>query len=403
MATTLANLNTSIDDKRRSTGSGTISSTGNGFRAINSTLQLWNMQHEWPWQKEFTNFNYNEGITWYTVPSNFKAVLDVRPVRPPQTDEFYMVTGNAFDSAELLAFRFGITEVTQTRYLRMKYAGNKTTINNATDTGTGTWTASGGVSNLADDSYEFFDLTASVSFDYTGTTGTVSTTLASAIDVSRYAQRSSFYVNVFLQSVTGLTGVVLKVGNSASNYLTTTVTTDYLGNALAVGWNRVKLTWDGSTTVVGTLTNSTFQYTALTITYSGSVTTYNNRMENWFVTENIPIRLDYYSSAMVIDISASNAKLQIFNDSAATSDTPMWTGEWDWVTEEFVNSVMEIIFNLTGEADDQADANVKIKEQVDNLKRKIPSSRRYPQISMTVDLNETRGGRPSYWNKYKNY
>ena len=57
MTTTLNDLNTVINDRRRDTGTNSIDMTTVGFRAINSTLQIWNGVHDWPWTIKTVNFN----------------------------------------------------------------------------------------------------------------------------------------------------------------------------------------------------------------------------------------------------------------------------------------------------------------------------------------------------------
>jgi hypothetical protein len=204
--------------------------------------------------------------------------------------------------------------------------------------------------------------------------------------VERYAQRSTVYFDVFLQDVADFTSITLKVGSSSSDYITGSITTDYLGNALVSGWNRCSLVWNGSTTVVGTLDTSAFDYLQVTIAYSSNPSTVSNRIENFFISENIPVVMEYYTHFMVTDIS-SGTKEQTFTDSSATGDTTLWTEDWDYVNEAFVNSVLEIIFWMTGELDDRAVAIERIRGFIEPLKAKMPSRQRYPKMQIVPDLN----------------
>lgn len=390
MSTTLSNINTLVNDRRRDTGSSSIDMTANGFRAVNSALEIWNSMHEFPWQLERTTVQYNVGIDTYTLPTNFKAFKQVKPKKGQKTNNPVMFTNNGFETQILTQYRFALQSKTQTQRLRLQYAGNMALLNGATTyNGNGTWVGATAISNVATDPYEFLELGGSTKFDYSGTSGTITNSTFNAVDVSRYAQRGAFYASVYLQSVTSLTSIVFKVGTDSSNYLSGTITTDYIGNALVVGWNRIKLTWDGSTSQTGTVTNTSFGYLQLTIAYSVNPVTVSNRIENFFVSENVPVDIDYYTSNMVQ--TSAGTKTQIFSNSANTTDVPLWSGEWDWVTEGFINSVLEMVFWMTGEYTDRQTAIDNIQKQVNLIKIKAPSGKLYPTLNQTVDLNNFNG------------
>lgn len=391
MSTTLANINSLINDRRRDTSNGTLDMTAEGFRAINGALQLWDQLHDWEWQIAKTTIVYNEGVDTYPIASSlaFKSVLDIRPQREvDKNDELYYLSNNKFDSDRIHSYKFAIKTEDQGQYLRLKYAGNKAILNAANSLAdNGTWVGATAISNVATDEYESFNGGGSVKFDYSGTSGTITNSTMNAIDVSRYAQRSTIYFDVYLQSVADFTSITLKVGSSASDYITAAISTDYLGNALVAGYNRCKITWDGSTTVVGTLDTSAFDYIQATIAYGSDPATVSNRIENFFISENIPMTLEFYSHNMVIDVSASNAKLQSFNDSSATTDTTLWTGRWDFVNEAFINSSMEIINWINGDSTSRDIAVERITAFLKPLQAKLPSRRRYPQMSLVADIN----------------
>lgn len=403
MSTTLANITQLADDRRRSSSTAIIDWTGNGFRGVNGALQIWNQIHDWPWQVESVNFNYNEGITYYPISStlNFKAILNVSPFRTAElSNTLYYVTNNYFDVDFIHTWKLAVQTTAQSQILRVKYTGNTISVAPATSViGNGTWIGAGGISSVSANSYDSFDLSASLVFNYTGTSGTLTDTMTSAIDLSLYAQRSVFYFNYFFQSVTNFTSFTLKIGSSSSNYITGTITTDYLGNALVVGWNKCKLVWDGSTTTVGTPVTTAIAYVQLTVTYGSSSTTVGNRLENLFVSENVPMILQYYSNNMVT--TSAGSKSEIFANSASTTDTALWSGNWDYVNEAYINSLMEIVAWLNGDVDDRTIAVQRISAFVEPLKSKLPSRRRYAEVSMATDINGSpqRRGNPLKFNR----
>lgn len=408
MSTTLANIETLADDRRRSTSSAVIDWTGNGFRAINGALQIWNQTHNWLWQSEIYNFNYNEGINTYALASSldFKAVIDVKPFRPYEKNrELYFLSNNKFDSDMIHQFKFGIDTNTQLQYLRLKYSGQKAVVNSASSLAdNGTWVGATAISNVATDPYQFLNQSASVSFNYSGTSGTLTNSTMTAFDLSSYAKRSTFYFNVYFQSVTNLTSVTLLVGSDASNYITGTITTDYLGNDFVVGWNTLKLEWSGTTTMVGTVVNTAINYIQVQIDYSVNPTTTGNSIENFFVSENVPMTLEYYSNNMVV--TAAGVKSQVFASAAATTDLALWTGTWDYVNEAFINSVMEIVAWLNGDQQDRAIAVERINAYIEPLKTKLPSRRRYAEASLVADVNLATNKRwgwgSAWWGNWSN-
>jgi len=390
MSTTLSTLNTLINDRRRDTTSNSVDMQTDGFRAIIGALQIWNTEHDWPWQITKTLIDYNEGVDTYRLSSSlaFKAILDVRPQRQDgKKTEFKYLSNNKFDSDSVYSYKTAIKTEDQKKYLRLKYTGETLQLHDlASVTANGTWVGASAISNVEQDLYESFSGLGSLKFDYSGTSGTLTISDMTAQNVTRYAQRSKIYFDVYLQSVTNFTSITVKVGSSASDYITAAITTDYLGNALVVGWNRLVLDWNGTTTVVGTPDETAFDYVQFTVAYSSNPSTVSNRIENLFISENVPVVLEYYANFMCYDVSAAT-KLQSFNDSSATTDYPLWSEEWDLVNEAFVNSVLEIIFWMTGETKERETAIERIKAFVDPLKAKLPSRRRYPSMQISPEVN----------------
>lgn len=386
--TTLNDINNLVNDRRRDSGTNSIDMTADGFRAVNSALDIWNQTHDWEFQIEETLINYNKGVTYYDVPKTsgtvvFKAPIDLRYYRTPRTAEFDRVAETSFDSDTLKTRRFAISTTGQAERIRIEASGNTAQIHTLGDTDDGTWTASGAISDLTDDSYEYFDLSSSVKFTYSGTNGTVTITGISARDLTAYQDRSSIYWNARSDSWTGWTSMTLKLGSDASNYYTASVTSDYLSeDPVADRWTKFKIAWS-SLTSVGTPVITGIDYIQLQVQFSSdpSATMW---IENLFVSEDVPLLFEYYSTNMVTDVSATT-KIQRFNDSASTSDRPLWSGKWDWANEAFVNSVLEIIFFMTGEYNDMSIAVNNIQKIVENLKAKLPSRRRQSEITMKIE------------------
>lgn len=391
MATTLATLNALINDRRRDTTSNTIDMTGDGFRAINSALDIWSSLHDWPWTIKTVNFNYNPGIDKYalnSIASDFKSPLTIKPYKKDVSDrELWMVSQLKFDSATTKPNRFAVANENGIQYLRCKTQyGTSATIHSCTDyDDDGTWVGATAISNVGNDEYEGYSLPSSVKFDYSGTSGTLTNDSFSAVDLSSYKNRSNLYFDIYIPESTNLTGITLKWGSSNANYYQVTSTTNYVGESFSDGWNRVRFSWNSPTTV-GTPVDSAIDYLQVTIAYSIDPALTDFRIQNFVISENVPLTLTYYSTNMVYDVSGAT-QLQKFNDAADTTDYPLWSGRWDTVTEQFVTSVLEIIFFMTGEYADMSISRNKIQEIVEPLKARYPSQVRYPATFITSDIN----------------
>lgn len=393
MSTTLAEINALINDRRRDSTSNTIDMTGDGFRAINSVLDLWSQSHDWPWTIKDVKFNYNSGIDWYsldTIASDFKTPLTLKPYKNEnKSEEFWMVAQSKFDSAQTKTRRFAITDMNGKQYLRMNAGyGNKVSVHTATQyNNDGTWVGDTAISNVSTDEYEGFELPTSVKFDYSGTSGTLTNSTMTSVDLNSYADRSNLYLDLYIPEVENFTSVTIKFGSGAGDYYQITTTTDYLGETPSEDneWYRFKFSWNSPTTV-GSPDITAIDYIQITLSYSVDQSATGFRIQNIFISENVPVVLTYYSNNMVYDVSAG-IQTAHFTDSGDTTDYPLWSGKWDVVTEAFINSVLEIIFFMTGEYTDFGISKQKINEIVEDLKQKHPSRRRKPATFITVDLN----------------
>lgn len=392
MSTTLSTITQLIDDKRRDSTENSMTSAQR-LRAINSALNIWNSLHDWPWTINDVNFNYNAGIDTYPIPvTDFKFDVTLKPFKGEKVKEFWKVSENKFDSAITKVNRYCIANNAQKQYIRVKSnTGNQSQINTATAYDeNGTWVGASAVSGVYTDEYEGFTWPSSVAFTYTGTSGTLTNSTMNPVQMDMFENRSNLYCDIYISDTSDLTSFSLKWGSSSTDYNTVTSTTDYLGEAFQVGWNRVKFAWNNVTTV-GTPDVSAIDYLQLTIAYGSDPGGVLMRVQNFFVSENVPMTLRYYSNNMVYDVSAA-AQTQVFTDVSATTDYPLWSGQWDAVTEQFVNSVMEIAFWMTGEYNDMTVAQNKIAEIVTPLKARYPTQKRQTSFFLTTDTNLNEGG-----------
>ena len=147
-----------------------------------------------------------------------------------------------------------------------------------------------------------------------------------------------------------------------------------------MGWNKFSFNW-ANATKVSTPSSSAIDYIQFIFNYGSDPNDEDFRLENLFVSEDVPLVLEYYSQNMVDN---SGTKEQVF-DGASDDDTALWTGQWDYVTETFIEAVMEIIGIETGELTDMSIAQARQRELAQSLTSRIPSRRRQPSLFMNVD------------------
>jgi hypothetical protein len=384
---TLAYIKNRINDRRRDSGNFAVDMTAEGFRAIQTIIDFWQQNHDWEFTIQKETFNFYKGITWYSTPIDFKVDIDLTPKRNSQKSiTFQKVSAGDFDSAILKLNRYAIVVDNRIKYLRMESnLGSTAQVHSLTNPAEdGTLVGAGDISNVAQDSYETFDFASSISFDFDGTSGTLTNSTMTAKDLSKYLNRSKIFMNVYLPIVSNFTSIALKVGSDDSNYYLVTATTDYLGNTPEIGWNKFEFDiWDSS---VGSPDMSNVDYFQLTFTYGSSTTATGFRIENLFISEEVPIYLEYYSNYMVYDVSDSS-RVKNFNDASATTDYPLWDGDGDWefVTNSFVEACLVEINLISGEIDDATIAQERQSTILTDLKQRLPSRRRRPQLQFSLE------------------
>lgn len=395
MATTLADITALAKDRLRDQSGQSIDFTANGFRAINSTLRIWNEVHDWPFTIKQVNFNFNPGIDTYSIDgliSDFKYPLTIKGYKPfMKYAEYWMTSPLRFDSAYIYPRRFAVQNVSGIQTLRLaSLDGSRASINTATAYNqNGQWVGASGIGTVATDLYEGYSMPSSVSFLFNGTSGTLTNDATSyptftPVDLSIYQNRSNLYFDIYIPATTNLTSFTLKWGSDSSNYYSASATTDYVGAVFIVGWNRIKMSFVSPTTV-GTPVVGAIDYLQLTVTCSGSTNLGLFRVQNFWVSENVPIQMTYYSNNLVS--TSAGVQSQVFASAAATTDYPLWSGRWDIATEAFIDSLLQILFWMTGESDDMKIAISKITDIIKPLKERYPSQRRYPSVVITTDTN----------------
>lgn len=150
---------------------------------------------------------------------------------------------------------------------------NAPTIINEIDsiTNNGTWAVGGTGSSLALNSTNFVQGAGSLEFNMTVGAGYIENSTMSAVDLSLVRLQSSFFVWVYVPTGANLTSVELRIGSSASNYYSLTVTQTQQATAFVNGWNLCQFSWSAMS-VTGSPSSSAINYARVTLNMTGTNT-----------------------------------------------------------------------------------------------------------------------------------
>ena len=171
----------------------------------------------------------------------------------------------------------------------------------------GTWaTFSAGSSGVVADTVNFVEGAASIRFNLesgTTTAGIVNSTLT-AFDLTEYVNLGSVLVWAYIASTTNLTNFIIRIGSSASDYYTQTITTAHDGTAFQAGWNLLRFSF-ASMTETGTVADTAADYVALYMTKDTSKADDFYAFDDLQLHTGEPFNLVYYSSYPWQDTNAS--------------------------------------------------------------------------------------------------
>ncbi len=238
--------------------------------------------------------------------------------------------------------------------------------------GGGTWVVSStGATNLVADSDDFVRENASLKFDLSAVTiataGIKNTTL-NVFDLTNYiGGNGAVFVWAYIVSTANLTNYILKIGNDASNYYQTTVTTASDGTAFRTGWNllRFNLTAPAS---AGTVTATTCRYVEVYMTKSTSkISELGYRFDGVYLKKGEKNNITYFSK-----YGWQNSSGTYIENSTADSDLLMAdTDEFDLFVAKGIEIAGQEVDEITASTNNAA----KYKERKIAYERANPSDR----------------------------
>ena len=175
------------------------------------------------------------------------------------------------------------------------------------------WTAGGSASGITLDETVFWQSPASFRFLLTGASvGTITKTISSQ-DLTSYVGVGVVFLAIRTPSAANLTSIELRIGSSAANYYSVTVTVAFLGAFTANEWILVAFDLATATTV-GTPVVTAITYAQVRVTHAATLT--NFYVGQLFISLPSPHDM-IYSSAAFFQASGANPSQTI----TATSDS----------------------------------------------------------------------------------
>lgn len=211
-----------------------------------------------------------DDVTRYAAPSDIKGdkVIDVYPqVNRMGADNFTRVFPESFDR-EATQNTLSVENRNGLKFLRLREEVS-TPMTVVTDVNSATgWSVSNGASNLQLDQLNFVTGNASIRFDISGSAAAIENSTLSAVDLSTIDEQTSLFVWVFIPNGTTVSSFTGRIGSSASNYFSKTVTVTHAGQAFSEGWNLLRFSFDGATET-GTVDWSAITYVRIDFTFNG--------------------------------------------------------------------------------------------------------------------------------------
>ncbi len=196
----------------------------------------------------------------YTLPVDLKGtkIIDIRPqANRTYLDKYLNIYNQAFDIGKSYSYQptFSVLYNTGLKTIRINnnLIINGISLNQADGlTNNGTWTGTGGATNLRQDNLQFVTGTASsVEFDTLAgqSTATLTNNTMTAVDLTTHLNQSQIFFWTYLPTAANVTSVEIRWGSSTSNYWSKVLTTTQQQVAFANGWNLLEADWSTATKV----------------------------------------------------------------------------------------------------------------------------------------------------------
>lgn len=292
------------------------------------------------------NISLYSGVFDYPIYENiYEAdLVDIRPqgVSRPIWDFTVKTnqanfdrTKNYFTNGTRASFQYN----NGTPIIRIVTQGTKTkAILDPMNSTTG-WTAAGTASSLALDTSSYWESPASLRFNMTTGTGTLTKALSST-NLSSYTGIGVAFLAVYIPSVANLTSITLRLGSSASDYYSVTSTSGFTGAWTENNWLLVPFDFSTASTT-GTPDWTAVDYAQIIVDATGTQT--NFHVGNLFISLPTPYQILYQSPSIFL---ATGAATPLPTITANTDEIILNTAPYNIYLYEAAYAVLE---NMSGD------------------------------------------------------
>lgn len=335
MSVPLSQLLSELPETTRNSTTGALDNTKR-TRALNRILQEMQDYGDWEFTKRTNTFFFIDGVYEYSLENylgatcqdndgstailDFKNPYDLRPVNIADISLEYKEVRDVKAKIRRNRFNYEYGVENDTISIGFPRAVSAQLHNCDSLTANGTWAASSDATNLTIDTVIFAEGAGALNFDTSaGTSLVVTNSTLTSVNLETLKNKSHLTMKVDLPTITNFTSVRLRWGSSASDYYEKTETAPAANQTIVAGRNFFAFRW-ADATETGTPDDTAIDYLQVVITYSGSTTDTDFRIDDIRVGQETEMELEYYSLAMVQD-SAGDYQLEFNADSVTQSDT----------------------------------------------------------------------------------
>lgn len=244
------------------------------------------------------------GIFDYTCATDLKAygIIDVPAQAKRDDGAFFLIPPTEFDIKKP-AGAVAIDDFNGVRSLKIASQVEDFSIVlselDSITSGGGTWALFGDATGVAADIDDYVKGNGALKFNISavgGTTAGIQNSTLNSVDITDYlGGNGAVFVWAKINSTTGLTNYILRLGNDASNYYSKTVTTQADGTAFVAGWNLLKFDLT-SLVETGSVDDTVIDYAVIYMTKLGSKISESDYKFDWLVLKRgVTANVKYYS------------------------------------------------------------------------------------------------------------
>ena len=248
--------------------------------------------------ERLTNIYFNREFRKYAAPSDFRDPISLRDLTRSHSPRIHRFSP-AFVAQKEFGDMYAVQENSPVRFFDILHSSSlvsQTIFADCDDlTDEGTWASVSNISNIATNTVTKHKGAGSIEFDISGAASAeIKFTRSSVVDVSSYTEHQG--IGLYMWLPTAPTQVTIKWGNDASNYFSKTVSAQASGEAFDTADKNEIRVLRSEATPTGSPDPETFDYVAITLTFSASITDTDFLIDHIVMFKPEIMPLEYYSS-----------------------------------------------------------------------------------------------------------